>query len=759
MGKKWNRHVFLGCIGLGALLSVFPNLYMGSAARIIIGGLAGILLLYPMALTLLNGVFLFLPDGYETSREQRITETLTMILGVLYSLFYKAVYCYGPSICEEPAAGLFWLSLLTAGVGEMGYLLTVYGADTADTDNYGRQKILLMALGCLGCVVWMVLILGDGFLLCLLPGNLILIWIKTIRREWNRKTRYERMRCKNMEEQYNGKICMKMEAGKGEEVPAEIAAEVPAEEARPEKPHQEKTAVSAPYPADRSDKWMAVWMLFVAYLMADWFWIGTNHSCYGVGVFLCTVLYGGSVLVYARWSKRAWKPEALFWFGVMALCSSSFIWICNTSLMLFLALFLRLVSLYFTAVVFDALVEGRTGGFFLLDAFVCLVKTPWANLSAQVRLLVRGVKRTKLGKDAWYAGLGCMVSLPLIYVVVSLLSNADQNFAALLSKSGAYALGRWSSFLLNSLLAVPIGACLYGQMYGLAKRRGVETISAEVVREKLCRWQVIPMSALCPVMFIVVALYLLFAGLQGSYYVDALYGVLPEAFTYSEYARQGFFELVCVSLINLAMICGVKLLYRRKKDSQGAARRSLFLRCYTVLLGILTLLLIATAMIKMILYVNAYGLTRLRVIPSLFMVFLAVVFLLVIAGQVIRVPVMRLAVCLLAAGITVLSLGNMDGRIAAYNLNRYQEGTLTHFPETTLCQGGLASVPAMYTAWERTEDIQLRSSLESCAREIWWDSILGEQGQLQKPGNANIARLRAQSQLERMMEEGDTQGS
>lgn len=474
----------------------------------------------------------------------------------------------------------------------------------------------------------------------------------------------------------------------------------------------------------RPDKWMAVWMFVVAYLAVEWFWIGTNHAYYGAGVFAYTMVYGLTVAVYAIWSGHRLKLEGVFWFAIMVLCGFSYAWVYNPSLMQFLALFLRLVSLYYTAVVFEVLMDGKTGRYFLADSLLVILVVPFQNLLVQLGIVRDKLKQMKLSSGVFCTLAGCLAAIPLFAVIICLLSGADDNFGRILDTGVQLFFSRWSSIVWTGILSLPVGAYLYGQMFGCAGKRGTDAITGDMVQKNLKACAVVPGAGLYPALIGVVLLYLLFICLQGGYYLDALHGVLPEEFTYSVYARKGFFELVTVSMINLGIICLAKLLYRRKSlkngctDNGGMVRESSFLRFHTVLLSILTLFLIATAMAKMLLYIKVYGLTPLRVIPSVFMLFLTMVFLLLAASQFVQIPVMRISVWVFAAGFTVMALCGMDGRIASCNLERYQAGTLEGIPHASLVKGSLASIPPMYQLWSETNDTQLRGRIEEIAKEI-----------------------------------------
>ena len=528
-------------------------------------------------------------------------------------------------------------------------------------------------------------------------------------------------------------------------IPMVIPAEAPASAGEGNK--------NISFSINKADRIFAVVMFLLAFLAVDTFNILGNHAYYGVGVTVYTLVYGGFVMAYARMSQGKVGKESAFWFAVMTVSALSYTFVYNQSLMSFHALFLRLVTLYFTAVVFGVLITGKTGGFFLLDGLNLLLLIPYANLAAQWKVLQEGNRKALLLRSAVKALLGLIVALPLFAVVIVLLSCADGNFALMLSRfldQIGESLYRWGGDL---LLAIPVGCYLFALTYGAAHRRKTDTVKPENIVKSCSRCAVVPRASIYAVFTGICALYLLFIGLQGSYYLDAVKGVLPEGFTYSGYARRGFFELVFISVINIGIILLSELLCQKKVTESGTKKRAGFLRCCNLVISVLTLFLIGTAMVKMYLYIRVYGLTPLRVIPSLFMGFLAVVFLLIAVAQFKRVPVMRIAVFVFALGYAGLSLGDMDGRIAGYNLNRYQAGTLEEFPNTVLIGGSMASVPAIYRAWTTTQDLQFKKELadvsEAIQENYWYD--------MEQPdflGYRSVAKDRAVRQLREMTGQG-----
>ncbi|WP_214111109.1 DUF4153 domain-containing protein [Acrocarpospora catenulata] len=135
--------------------------------------------------------------------------------------------------------------------------------------------------------------------------------------------------------------------------------------------------------------------------------------------------------------------------------------------------------------------------------------------------------------------------------------------------------------------------------------------------------------------------------------------------TYAEYARSGFFELVTVSFFVLGVVAvGWALL-----EPRGELDR----RILAGLLGLLcafTLVILASALHRLGLYTDAYGLTRLRASVGATIWWLAAVFVLVLAAGAVRLSrhdaswLPRAMVLLTGASLLVFALWNPDAKIA-----------------------------------------------------------------------------------------------
>jgi hypothetical protein len=162
--------------------------------------------------------------------------------------------------------------------------------------------------------------------------------------------------------------------------------------------------------------------------------------------------------------------------------------------------------------------------------------------------------------------------------------------------------------------------------------------------------------------FGVLQLGVLFAGhdrvLQGS-------GV-----TYAEYARAGFGQLLAAT----ALALGVVALAGRTAPRASALERRLAAIALGVLL-VLTLVVVASALRRLGLYVEAYGATRPRLLAATVELWLGLVVLLVAAAGALhhRCWLPRAVVASGAWALLLLALANPDALIAERNVARFEQ--------------------------------------------------------------------------------------
>ena len=103
----------------------------------------------------------------------------------------------------------------------------------------------------------------------------------------------------------------------------------------------------------------------------------------------------------------------------------------------------------------------------------------------------------------------------------------------------------------------------------------------------------------------------------------------------------------------------------------------LSVRITSTLICIFSLIFAATAISKMFLYIGYYGLTRLRLLTSIFMAAIALLFIIMILFMYIkRFPAAKCAICCFAVIGLITGFCDVDRTVASYNVNAYESGIL-----------------------------------------------------------------------------------
>lgn len=323
------------------------------------------------------------------------------------------------------------------------------------------------------------------------------------------------------------------------------------------------------------------------------------------------------------------------------------------------------------------------------DFLKALVLMPFEAFGELFRAIATG-KLKSVGKVLLRVALGIGVAF-VPTLIVWLLLSYDASFNSLLGDIFSFDFSEIFSHIGSLLLGVPVGMYLFGALISSADRRCDTTLTAESCRRVSAKVRVVPaVTAVCAVLPIL-SLYVIFFISQWQYYISGFLGVLPQEFNYAEYAREGFFQLCAVSVINLLILATVSLFMRRREE-----RPPVVLRALSMVFAVFTLVLIATAIAKMVMYIDCYGLTPKRVYATWFMLMLAAVFVLVIVrqfAQKLKLIALSVAVCItMFAG---LALAGVDGIIASYNVDRYLAGTLESVDLEAMEELGDAAIPEL----------------------------------------------------------------
>ena len=398
-------------------------------------------------------------------------------------------------------------------------------------------------------------------------------------------------------------------------------------------------------PGDRWDHIFAGLYVILGILM--WNCLCMENFARGLSMF--SILYIITVLAYAGLKKFPITGEKIFWTLILLGISLPYgfysVFDFGQTLMIFL------VAAYWTLVITEGLLwKGQTSSWILLDSWNGLIALPILNFLCQIRLIFQTFSEKREEKQDWrMVLLGILISIPALLVIIPILAQADTEFRSLVDTI-LDALGEDFRILIwRGIVGILLGAFMFGTLYGGVYKRHVKEEECIRFHEESGRvFRFVPDIAVLTFGIIVSAVYVLFIGLQARYLFSAFFGILPEAYTYAQYARQGFFELCVIALLNASFLIAMN------GCAKTPRRKNRGLLLENGILGALTLLLLTTAASKLGMYIVAYGFTVKRCISSIFLIWLFLVFILVLIYQKKNIPLVRWSVFAGAVFFTLL---------------------------------------------------------------------------------------------------------
>ena len=471
---------------------------------------------------------------------------------------------------------------------------------------------------------------------------------------------------------------------------------------------------------DRRDGIFALAVFVVGFLFTRWVWF----SWQGWGVTVFTFVYCGTVMLYFHKKGVLMAKAGWFWLGAIILTALSYSLWTNNGLEPWRSMFLFCGAVYWVMCAADLLTAGKTSDWMCLDFLSGLVIIPGRYFWCQYKSIafLGSGKRGKVNQ-ALSIVLGIFLAFAVGCMVLPLLLEADSGGFASITNGVLLFFKELpeelAELLAHGILTVPAAAYLFGLVAGGVHRRGSSIFHRNAVEIRVSSLRVLPPATVYTLLGLLCCLYVIFIASQLPYFFSAFAGARPEGWlVYSEYARRGFFELCGITAINLSVLTAANLLsVKQRKDS-------IVLRAINCLLALLTLVLIAAALSKMALYIGVYGLTVRRMLPSVFMVFLAVVLGGVIALQKWQFSIVRLAAGVGVVMLCTLCLSNPDSLVVRYNTNRYLSGTLERFDVGILYTSGPAGVASALELYDRSDDSFLKNEIRNY--------LLGQQNKAMK---------------------------
>ena len=370
-----------------------------------------------------------------------------------------------------------------------------------------------------------------------------------------------------------------------------------------------------------------------------------------------------AVNIYLHKTDNTFMTSHKVWAAVMYLFSTVFSITANNTIKSLNVIFLQIGIAYLVyCVTHDTKPFGRFAVFEIVKGSVA---DPLSHFDKEFSAINSTAKDSHTGKNIKSLLIGIIIALPLTLIVGGLLMSADAGVEHMLSGFLNFInIGNFFSFIAKLIFTLPAAGYLFGLLYSHTHKDKTKQLTEEYC-DKACKdarkiSNTVMYTAVTPICI----LYVMFFISQVNYFLSAFRGILPEEYDYSQYARRGFFELFAIELINAAVIFFINFFAKKTGEEKPAA-----LKIYTVVISVFTLIITATAISKMALYISNCGLTQLRVYTTWFMVLTAFMFIYVIIKQFKKdLSIIKPAAVTFVLMFGLLCFSRPDALIAKYNL-------------------------------------------------------------------------------------------
>lgn len=421
--------------------------------------------------------------------------------------------------------------------------------------------------------------------------------------------------------------------------------------------------------------------LMMSLIYAVCFTIAFFKNFIGITYPLIVAVTLGVCGVFLKKSGLEWRKEnfcyvaAILLLGIStALTTSGFLVFFNTVGILLLLVVLMLRQVYPKE-------EWSFGQFLcnILFFYICMIP----QVSAPFLHLTSWIRKKKKDDRVKYPYVkpvicGILIGIPMLLFVVAMLNSADAIFAKYVGGGFRYL---WKHLFFSDNMMIVIVLLMLGFFASYSFLSVLTLHNMPEWRKKESRKN--PVTAIT-FLAMITAVYLVFCVMQLLFLFTGGF-MLPEGYTYAEYAHQGFFQLPFLSIFNLVLV----LLCLKLFDMNRLLKIML-----TVFSGC-TFILIASAALRMILYISTYHLTFLRVLVLWFLALLTFL----MAGVIYQIyqekfSLFRYGMLVVSVFYLVLSLGRPDYWIASYNVA--QLGDRISYEDTAyLCGLSWDAAPAL----------------------------------------------------------------
>jgi hypothetical protein len=328
---------------------------------------------------------------------------------------------------------------------------------------------------------------------------------------------------------------------------------------------------------------------------------------------------------------------------------------------------------------------------------LCWKSTLYSLTIGRQSLAILSSKQKKLHSIA----MGILWALPVLFLLGSLLVSSDSRFEHFAIELFSLNLSEvFSQFFYFCLYFPAISAFFY---ISILKYK----INNQSIKEFSYTLEGIQILT---ILTLINLLFLSYIFIQFSYFFGGEQFISEaNTLTYSSYARRGFWELICLAILVLPLLLIAHWLQRYESHSM-----QVWFNRLTLAMIISLLLIEASAIHRMYLYVRIYGLTELRFYSSLFMLYmmigLVIFYFCIITNK--RKQFISLISAQTIILILLLNVINPDAQISQYNFSQHKDRNIDTYYLTQLSSDAYPSIYHNRNTLSQQEACLLQSKLK-----------------------------------------------
>jgi hypothetical protein len=466
---------------------------------------------------------------------------------------------------------------------------------------------------------------------------------------------------------------------------------------------------------------------FVLGLLFDYFFY---DKIPGLSFPLYVVLVIAGLFILANFLKKQINKE-VYLLLVLLIFFSTMVFIHSSGLLIFL----NVITSLFLLLVINEISFGEKVKNFSIKDYLKILFLPFKFIHPLFQTLSNlfSLREAKEDRKIFSQIVkGILIVIPVLFVFLLLFSSADLIFRKYVSE--LISIDNELVIIFRFILILIVTIVFIGAYtYSFREKEG------QITAPQKSKNHTVGDIEISIILGSVNALFFIFILVQLTYLFGGESNISTQDFTYAEYARRGFFELIAVAVISLFLLLTTEK-YVIKKETEHA----LGFKILSTALIIQVVLIIASAFTRLSLYEEAYGFTTLRLYSHAFIILLVIIFCLLLYKiyKDKRESTFAFRVFLsVVLFIAVMNFLNPDAFIARRNIERFPStGKLDIYYLSRLSDDAISDIITILNI--SNEDLRKRF-----ARELYWRTKNNDSRNFSQWQSLNISRMRAKKIL------------